>query len=229
MQGLTWCPASPRAEGDKAISAFSEHLSTACFKSRNSIIDCFLEWAMLSYTTWEVQSLCERTVLMLGLGCVCVLEGQCSSSSFEDRRCKKRVSVDEVRRWASAACHKNCREEEEVGGVLLSTWVGWGVAFQTRQICSNDEWGGIPPGRGGSFLQAKLSEFSPWKTPIKSLHKATGLGLVRSSAEKDEGCLGSHPTALGPQAEKTRPSASTVFWPVLQPHALTLLAEELFV
>lgn len=67
-------------------------------------------------------------------------------------------------------------EEQEAAGILLSTFVERGVAFQTEWIC-NSEWG------GRSSLQAKLCsrDFSPQQTPVKSPYGATGFVLVSPS------------------------------------------------
>lgn len=86
----------------------------------------------------------------------------------------------------------------------------WDVKSQCRRICNDDEWGGIPLGRGWSFLQPQLCiirGFSPWKTLIKFLYKATGLVLVSSSLQRGmTAAWGLAPSSGAPGTENTAQS-----------------------
>lgn len=84
---------------------------TAHIKPRNNNkIDCFLEWAMLNYTVWEVKSWCKRTVLILGV------EGDAWGPAqliCEDRLHRKKMLVDKLSMEVSTCC---LPQESQGGG-----------------------------------------------------------------------------------------------------------------
>lgn len=82
---------------------------------------------------------------------------------------------------------------------------------------------------GASYKPNSLYQFSLWKTPIKSIYKVTGFVLVSSSLRRGmKATWGLTPQPWGPRQRKRGP-VPALFWPMPQPCALTLLANEVFV